>query len=163
MRTELLIMAFCLSLVAGCSTTNSGFRKPDLSKVRTGMAKQEVIDSLGEPDNIAAQGRTEYLEYGWDKFMDGLVGSAEWYYVRLVDGQVESFGRTGDFDSTKNPAVDFNINQKVTTEGKSTSADPGAGSDLFMRLKKLQALKDEGLLTEEEFEKLRRKAIEEAK
>ena len=132
-------MAFCLSLAAGCSTTNSGFSKPDLSKVRTGMPKQEVIDALGKPDNIATQGRTEFLEYGWDKFMDGLVGSADWYYVRLVDGQVEFFGRKGDFDSTKNQAFDLNVNQKVTTEGKSTSPDAGADSDLFTRLKKLQA------------------------
>jgi len=77
---------------------------------------------------------------------------------------VESFGRKGDFDSTKNPAVDLNINQKVTTDSNTTTPpDNDARSDLFTRLKKLQALKDEGLITAEEFERLRRKAVDETK
>jgi hypothetical protein len=59
------------SFMAGCSTTHSGFRKPDLSKVRNGITKAEVIGAMGQPDDIATHGRVEYLEYGWDKFMDG--------------------------------------------------------------------------------------------
>lgn len=158
-----LLVAF-VALAAGCSTTHSGFRKPDMSKVHVGMTKGEVVASLGAPDNVATKGRLEFLEYGWDKFMDGVVGAAEWYYVRLIDGQVESFGRKGDFDSTKNPTVDVNLNQKITTVGgASAGGDSPIASDLFTRLKKLQTLKDDGLLTEDEFQKLRRKAIEEAK
>lgn len=94
--------------------------------------------------------------------MDGLVGAAEWYYVRLVDSHVDSFGHKGDFNTTKNPTADFNINQKITTDSKGTAPDSDPRSDLFTRLRKLQALKDDGLLTEDEFQKLRRKAIEEA-
>lgn len=122
---------FLLLFAVGCSTTNSGFSKPDLSQVRAGMAKQEVLAILGKADNVAMSpgGRAEILEYGWDVFMDGIVGSAEWFYVRMVDGHVESFGHKGDFDTTKNPTVDYNINQKVTTDTKGTPSDSASSSD----------------------------------
>lgn len=74
-------------LCSGVLHHHRGFSKPDLSNVRIGMAKQEVIDSLGKPDSVAAKGQTEYLGYGWDIFMDGIVGSAEWYFVRIVGWQ----------------------------------------------------------------------------
>ena len=34
------------------------------------------------------------------------------YFVRLVNGKVESYGKVGDFDSAKNPALDINANVK---------------------------------------------------
>ncbi len=40
------------------------------------------------------------------------------FFVRIVDGKVESFGRRGDFDSTKVPesktTLDVNIKNKET-------------------------------------------------
>ncbi|SRR6266540_1579165 len=157
--------ASCLvCLLAGCSSTNSGFAKPNLSRISVGMTKSEVIAALGKPDETATHGQTEYLKYGWDNPWDGRRAVAEWYFVRLIGGRVESFGREGDFDSTKNPALDLNVNQKVTTDSKpAIPSDADTRSDLFTRLKKLQALKDEGLITQEEFERLRRKAVEETK
>jgi hypothetical protein len=97
---RILLSLIPMALLIGCSTTNSGFRKPDLSKVNIGMTKPEVIAALGKPDGTASQGATEYLEYGWDSPWDGVIGVAEWYYVRLIDGGVESFGRKGDFESS---------------------------------------------------------------
>lgn len=146
---------------AGCSTTNSGFSKPDLSKVSVGMTKQEVIKAMGKPDNIAIQGEREYLEYGWDKAYDGVVGASEWFYVRLINGKVESYGRKGDFGTTRNPGVDININQKV--DSASRTEEGNGASDLFTELKKLQMLRDEGAITKEEYEALRRAAVEKAK
>lgn len=160
-RVATIVLAVA-SFLSACSTTNSGFSKPDFSKVSVGMTKAETLVALGKPDTTATQGRQEYLEYGWDDPWDGRIAPAEWYYVRLLDGRVESFGRKGDFNSTKNPTVDVNINQSVTTK-KGAETDPAPSSDLFTRLKKLQTLKDEGLLTDDEFQQLKRKAIEEAK
>ena len=76
---------------------------------------------------------------------------------------MESYGRKGDFDSTKNPALDLNVNQKVTTDSKVPASNGEMQGDLFTRLKKLQTLKDDGLITSEEYEQLRRKAVAEAK
>lgn len=101
MKIFSILCLACLAL--GCSTTHRGFSQPDLTKVRVGMTRQEVVKAMGRPDSVAVQGNTEYLEYGWDQFMDGVVGSAEWYYVRLIDGQVESYGRKGDFGTTVQP------------------------------------------------------------
>ena len=127
------------------------------------MTKQEVIEALGKPDSVSSQGNTEYLEYDWDVFMDGKVGSADRFYVRLVNGSVESHGRKGDFDSTKNPAIDININPKSTGDTVKQTPKSDSSVDLYTTLKKYQALKEEGLLTEEEFNDLRKKAIEKAK
>ena len=125
------------------------------------MNREQVIKALGKPDNVATQGRAVYLEYGWDKFMDGIVGSAETFYVRLVDGRVESCGRKGDFDSTKNAILDINLNQKVDTTSR---VDRESGHhDLFTELKKLQALKEEGAITQQEYDDLRKAAVERAK
>lgn len=159
----LAVITVVLGLVTGCSTTNSGFRNPDLSKISVGMTKAQVIAALGKPDTAATQSQTEYLEYGWDSPWDGRIAPAEFYYVRLVRGLVESYGRKGDFDSTKNPALDLNVNQKVTTNSKAPAANGEMQGDLFTRLKKLQTLKDDGLITAEEYEQLRRKAVAEAK
>src|SRR4051794_21558631 len=128
------------------------------------MTKPEVIATMGKPDSISTQGRTEYLEYGWDKFADGIVGASEWYYVRLLNGKVESYGKKGDFDSTKNPTLDINVDQKITTDLKKTQpVESLEKGDLFTKLKKPQSLKEEGLLNEEEYQRLRKKAVEEAR
>jgi hypothetical protein len=33
------------------------------------------------------------------------------YFVRIVDGRVHSYGEKGDFGTTKNPTIDYNINR----------------------------------------------------
>lgn len=75
------------------------------------------------------------------------------YYVRFVDGSVESYGRKGDFDSTKDPAVEV---REVRVEGDS-GEEP---CDLYSELKKLEELRADGLLTAEEFEAQKKKVLE---
>ena len=146
--------SLALALVALLSGCLIG---PNLSRISPGMTKPEVIAALGPPKDTAVQGRTEYLTYeGEASYADGRLGG-KFYFVRLIDGRVESFGRVGDFDSTKNPAVDYNINQKVTEQSITTQNQP---SDLYTELKKLQAMRDEKLITEEEFQALKKRAIE---
>lgn len=94
--SAVLILAGCLS-------------RPDFARINIGMSKEEVIARIGEPRNIAAQSGLEIFTYeGEASYADGKLGG-EFYYVRFVNGKVESYGNKGDFDSTKNPAMDINI------------------------------------------------------
>lgn len=68
-----------------------------MNDINLQMNKQEVIGILGKPNNISAKDRTEYLNY---TFVTPGVGY-EQFFVRLVDGKVDAYGRLGDFDSTK--------------------------------------------------------------
>ena len=60
------------------------------------MTKQEVIHQLGPAHTTAAQGNVEILTYWMDRENRG---GKEEYFVKLIDGKVESFGHKGDFDS----------------------------------------------------------------
>jgi len=55
------------------------------------------------PDRVAAKGNTEYLIYSYRN---------DEYFIRLIDGKVEAYGRQGDFDSTKDPTMNLIIKQK---------------------------------------------------
>ncbi|MFH1622824.1 MAG: hypothetical protein ABIA97_06900, partial [Candidatus Omnitrophota bacterium] len=95
-------------LVSGCATV------PNMGAVSLGMTKGEVIKVLGKPFSVSGQGNTEYLTYN-DR--SGIYGDFTVpYFVRLIDGKVESYGKAGDFDSTKNPTNNLNVN--VTGFGK---------------------------------------------
>jgi len=162
MKNTILHIAVLTAIgLAACSTTNSGFRKPDLSKVAIGMTKNEVISALGRPDDIATDGASEYFEYGYDSPIDGQIGRAETYFVRLMNERVDSYGRKGDFGTTANPAVDINVKQQL--ESRSSATTEKRGEDLYVKLKKLQQLRDEGLISETEIQKLKASAIEKAK
>ena len=94
-------------LLAACATANK------ISGVQLGMTKDEVFRVMGNPISVSAQAGLEYLNYvlsephdsafrGWTTayYVRGIRTTP--YYVRLINGKVESYGRTGDFDSTKN-------------------------------------------------------------
>jgi len=79
------------------------------------MTKDEVVKIMGTPSSIAASGQIQILKYEVSSmFSSRAMWSSDWtpYYVRLVDGRVESFGRLGDFDSTKDPTLNVNIKNK---------------------------------------------------
>lgn len=106
--TRLLLLLFILVVVtSGCATANK------LNNVSLGMSKQEVISELGPPVSTSAKEGVEYLKYFFVE-KDVRDGKTP-YYVRLVNGKVESYGRVGDFDSTKTPetksTIDLNINK----------------------------------------------------
>ena len=67
------------------------------------------------------------------------------YYVKLVNGKVESFGEKGDFDSTKTPTVRIEIDEKKEVRTKDSE-------DMYTELRKLKDLKDSGIITQEEFD-----------
>lgn len=81
------------------------------------MSKQEVIQYLGQPVSTSAASGVEYLNYRFSETDDhAFYGVTTPYFVRIVGGKVESYGRLGDFDSTKpkeiKSTVDLNINTK---------------------------------------------------
>ena len=103
----LLVSTLFLSLViVGCVGTSD-----KLNHVTLGMTKLEVIHAIGTPDSISAKGNTEYLMYLWGSPKE-LVGEPREYFVRLKDGRVDSYGKKGDFDSTKEPTVNVNIQKQ---------------------------------------------------
>ena len=73
-----------------------------------------------------------------------------WYYVRFINGIVDSFGREGDFDSTKDPkeTLDININQQPSVKQNET---PTKKEDAFEKLSTLKKMLDAGLITEDEY------------
>jgi hypothetical protein len=101
MATALRLVAFLVALVSLTGCPGTSFWKPRLDRIHVGMTREEVIDVLGKPGEVSASGGAEYLKYGWDDPVDGRVGAARWYFVRLVNGKVDAYGRVGDFDSTK--------------------------------------------------------------
>lgn len=89
-----------------------------LGLISLGMTKQEVIKSLGRPNSISAQKSVEYLHYNfYDTYEHAFYGITKEYYVRIIDGKVESFGKIGDFDSSKESVLNIkteeNINLKI--------------------------------------------------
>ncbi|MBF0120595.1 MAG: hypothetical protein HQK79_17340 [Desulfobacterales bacterium] len=101
---NLFLSVFLLiSLVIGCVTTAQ-----DLNKINIDMPKQEVIKILGTPSSVSANKELEYLLY----YLPG-IGGANQYFVKIIEGKVESFGRVGDFDSTKMPESKNNIDLNI--------------------------------------------------
>lgn len=89
----LILLAFC-----GCATAYK------MNRVSLGMTKEQVIDVLGDPVSVSAQGGVEYLNYAFSETHEQAeFGITRPYYVRIVGGKVESYGRMGDFNSTQPP------------------------------------------------------------
>ena len=107
---SLIPLLFCL-LMPGCESPQtdgpakvvfgSGANSSqDLYKVSVGMTKAELFRALGKPHSAAADGPVEYLIYNLDNERMG--GKSE-YFIRLMDGRVNAFGKKGDFDTTIKP------------------------------------------------------------
>lgn len=134
---KLLITTLFLVLV-GCATSGK------INSVSIGMKKYQVIATMGKPVSVSAKGGTEYLNYNLSETDDdAFIGRTSPYYVRLINGSVDSFGRTGDFDSTKSPTVKIESNEKVSVKG---------GGDLYTELRKLKELNEEGIISDIEYQ-----------
>lgn len=146
----LKIVLFATLMLCGCVS-----RSDKISDVRIGMSKEEVLKVMGSPKSTSAQDRAEYLVYFLFEQVSPIGSGGYWrYYVRLVDGKVESFGRFGDFDSTKPPTIRTESTSMVTAEVSSSEK-----KDVVTELQKLKALKDAGALTEDEFVRAKQKLL----
>ncbi len=93
------VMVIAAVLATGCATANK------MNSVSIGMTKQEAISVLGSPTSTSAKEGLEYLNYLFSE--DGFKESL--YFVRIINGKVDSYGRLGDFDSTKSPETKSTI------------------------------------------------------
>jgi hypothetical protein len=106
LKTTLTLFAIVVCLTA-CATANK------MNKLSLGMTKAEVINSLGNPNSTSAQGGAEYLMYELSPTDDmAFYGITRPYFVRIINGKVESYGNMGDFDSTKDPTININKTNK---------------------------------------------------
>jgi len=149
MRYYIFLLSFLL--ISGCATSQK------INKVQLGMTKDEVIKIMGPPVSISAQKGVEYLNYSLSETSDqAFKGITIPYYVRIVNGRVESFGRAGDFDSTKPQTIRIETDENIKVKTK-TSEDNH--SDISTKLKKLKQLFDEGLITEKEYESKKKELL----
>jgi len=145
-------LALLLSILSLSSCATSG----KINNIQVGMVKSEVIEKMGSPVSVSATKGTEYLNYKLSETDDDAFrGWSTPYYVRLVNGKVDSFGRSGDFDSTKTPTIKIEKDENITIE----SSVKGNG-DLYTELRKLKELKDDGIVSDEEFRVLKKKIID---
>ena len=146
----LVAVASLTAWLTGCATAYQ------INRVQVGMTKDEVIRTVGHPVSISAQGETEYLNYRFSETDDNaFYGITTPYYVRLVNGKVDSYGRLGDFDSTQKPTIQIKREDIIDADVR-TSAKP----DLYTEIQKLKSLKDDGTITDKEYEALKKRLIE---
>jgi uncharacterized protein YceK len=91
---KLILIIWVLISIAGCRTIRL------MNHLSVGMSKSEAIRVMGEPDITGANGNEEYMRYD-------LAGDS--CYISLIDGKVASFGRWGDFNSTKDPTLNIRM------------------------------------------------------
>ena len=84
------ILPLLLLVIAGCAT--NAIRTRD---VRVGMTKADVVSVLGKPMSMGADKQSEVMYY---RLMEGSInnGDTRTYFVRLIDGKVDSFGRVNE-------------------------------------------------------------------
>lgn len=149
-----LVLVAGLAL-AGCATAEK------LNDVRIGMTKDQVVSLLGTPDSTSAQANVEYLTYYLiaDPTGDNRYDRDQPYMIRLVDGKVESFGRYSQLmDLYFRPVPTTSPQMQVVVPQNSSGYAP-AQTDIATQLQRLKTLKDQGVLTEEEFEKAKAKLL----
>jgi len=86
-----------------------------INAVSLGMTKSQVLEAVGTPTSTSASGVTEYLHYRlYESYSHAVNKRSSEFYVRLVDGVVDSFGKKGDFDSTQTPTVRIETDENIT-------------------------------------------------
>ena len=99
-----------LAILAVCFAT-ACVRPPDFTQVSLGMTEAQVQAALGKP--LAVSGKDNVMIYTYQSYQGLDHHDSQFWYVRFVDGKVESYGHQGDFDSTTPPT------QRVIIENKS--------------------------------------------
>jgi hypothetical protein len=155
-KSAIVILVLAASLFTGCATSGK------INAVSAGMTKKQVIEAMGDPDSVSAQGEAEYLSYFlcYSNCAALIVENRgrDWYYVRLVNGVVESYGKKGDFDSTKTPTTRIErvdtLNQDIKVKDSRT-----ANEDRYSELTKLKSLLNAGVITKAEFDDQKKRIL----
>lgn len=128
---RLVLMAMAVSFLSfGCAGTAS-----KTNQLSLGMTKAQVIEVMGEPTSSHATDGVEYMVYRLTAGSTagtnagcaalGLItfgiaytkeectgGQRIDYFAQFKEGKLISYGKVGDFNSTKNPTLDLNIKNK---------------------------------------------------
>lgn len=108
--TKQLCLSCVLILVffVGCATA------PKMNRLSVGMSKSEVFSVMGSPSSAAAPGNgVEILRYELSPtYTAAWYGITQEYFVRITNGRVDSYGKMGDFNSTKDPNLNISIKNK---------------------------------------------------
>lgn len=152
-RAALFLLPALLSV--GCT-------RPDLdvSKLRVGMTKKEVVERVGSPKRVTEVNlTTELHEYeAYDRYGAIKINSRS-QFVRFVNGRVEAVGTLEELKAGRSAL-------HAETTKAAPAAQPVAPTpafDLRTELEKLEKLKKDGLISEAEFQELRRKVLDKAK
>jgi hypothetical protein len=148
------ILSFLIATIIITSCATSG----RINRINVGMTKNQVISTMGNPKSTSANGNAEFLNYKLaETDDDAFYGNYTDYYVKLVNGTVESYGRLGDFNSTKDPTINVNTNSKVENVGEKSKSNK---DKMYEELLKLKELLDKGIITKEEYEKEKKEILE---
>ncbi len=80
-----LLLGLVAILLAGCITGDQ------VREIAVGMTRAEVVEIMGAPDGVQANGSTEVLKYS-NRLMSGWSWDRTDYYVTLTQGRVSSYG-----------------------------------------------------------------------
>jgi len=141
------VLLVCMLLALAACTEPS----VKMNQVQIGMSKAEVIHLLGQPQSTSAQANIEYLTY---YLSPDTSGHEQPYMVRIVDSKVESFGRFIQLLDVYNRPV-----SGTTPLGTGAVMPYSMNTDVVTQLQQLKALKDQGVLTDEEFQRVKQRLL----
>jgi hypothetical protein len=95
MNMRIVIHIFCLLI--GCASSAK-----KLNRSSIGMTKAEAIQAMGTPKSTSASQGVEHLIYILDASRTDAIMPEE-YFVRIVSGRVDSFGRVRDLPAGQVP------------------------------------------------------------
>jgi hypothetical protein len=140
--------------LAGCMSASAD----KLNNIHIGMTRNEVVALLGSPDSTSAQGNIEYLTY----YLTNDANQRDQpYAVRLVNAKVESFGRFTQLADIYNRPVNGSAPNPwgMPTVIGPVAAPVATTPDLVVQLQQLKTLKDQGALTDDEFQKAKTRIL----
>jgi hypothetical protein len=144
-KISVIAVVTLLLLLSGCVSSAA-----KLGNVQNGMTKTQVIELLGNPDSASVRGNTEYFTY---YLTDKATGREQAYMVRLVDTRVESVGRFIQFGYA------VTVGSRGGAGGMGAILSSPECPDVATQLRQLQALKNSGEMSEEEFRQAKQEVL----
>lgn len=83
----------------------------------------------------------------------------DWYCIRLIHGNVKSFGRKGDFDSTKPPTTRIERIDTVEQDFRIQDNRATESGNRYDELTKLKAVFHPNVITKEEYEEQKKRIL----
>ena len=151
-----LILALPVAVSVGCNSPDL-----DVAKLRVGMTKKDVLERVGSPTRTTTTNDTEVFEYEAYERYGAIKINNRTQYVRFVGGRVDAFGTMDDLKAGRAARAA----QEPRAKGGAVAPEPPAPPtfDLRTELEKLEKLKKDGLISEAEFQELRKKVMDKAR